>query len=121
MCQRWYDFWLFVEDMGNCPEGHTLDRTDNDGNYEPSNCSWVTRLTQQSNTRPRVTIGTQLTPSRVNNPMRYISQIRNSFQVSKTIRKKIHQKCFPTLEEAKDYRGLLEMECAMHIALGLTN
>ena len=120
VCERWNDFWLFVEDMGECPEGHTLDRKENDGNYEPSNCVWATSVAQQANTRPRVTSDTRLARS-LNNSMRYISRVRNSFQVCKTIRKKKHQKCFPTLELAQDFRSLLEMECSMHTALGLTN
>lgn len=120
VCQRWYNFWRFVEDMGPCPEGHTLERKENDGNYEPSNCIWATSVDQQANARPRVTSDTRLARSR-NDSMRYISHVRNSFQVCKVIRKRKHRKCFKTLEEAQDFRGLLEMECAMHTALGLTN
>ena len=53
VCQRWLDdFWNFVEDMGDRPEGHTLDRIETDGNYEPSNCKWSTHSEQASNKRP---------------------------------------------------------------------
>jgi hypothetical protein len=47
---RWEDFALFIEDMGFCPtEDGTLDRIDNDGNYEKDNCRWTTSLVQGRN------------------------------------------------------------------------
>lgn len=49
MCERWKDFYLFVSDMGERPEGYTLERRNNDGNYEPGNCKWATRKEQQLN------------------------------------------------------------------------
>jgi hypothetical protein len=38
----WVDFINFYRDMGDCPEGLELDRTDNEGNYTKDNCKWVT-------------------------------------------------------------------------------
>lgn len=53
VCDRWANsFELFHQDMGDPPSmNHTLDRIDNDGNYEPSNCKWSTSAEQASNTR----------------------------------------------------------------------
>ena len=42
VCERWRKFENFLKDMGERPEGLTLDRQNNNGNYEPSNCRWVT-------------------------------------------------------------------------------
>lgn len=49
VCNRWDDFWAFVRDMGERPEGFTIDRKDNDGDYEPSNCKWSSYSEQMNN------------------------------------------------------------------------
>ena len=49
VCDRWRRFANFLADMGEKPDGLTLDRIDNDGNYEPGNCRWVTMQIQANN------------------------------------------------------------------------
>lgn len=49
VCERWLDFANFLEDMGEAPEGMSIDREDGAGNYEPSNCRWATRQVQNEN------------------------------------------------------------------------
>jgi hypothetical protein len=51
VCESWHHFINFVHDMGVKPTSHSLDRINNDGNYELSNCRWATRTQQNSNKR----------------------------------------------------------------------
>lgn len=53
VCERWNDFANFRDDMGERPEGLVLDRINNDGNYEPSNCRWTDHVTSSRNRRSR--------------------------------------------------------------------
>lgn len=57
ICERWNDFANFLADMGEKPKGLSIDRIDNNGNYEPGNCRWSTRKEQNLNKRNTLFIG----------------------------------------------------------------
>lgn len=58
VCDRWLDtefgYDNFLEDMGEAPAGHTLDRIDPNGHYCPENCRWLTPVKQARNTTTNV-------------------------------------------------------------------
>lgn len=60
VCARWrFSFWLFLADMGERPDGMTLERKNNEGHYEPSNCKWASRMEQRHN-QSKLTVMAQL-------------------------------------------------------------
>lgn len=109
VCKDWHDFKMFLKDMGTKPNStYTLDRIDVNGNYESSNCRWVTRNVQSVNVRGRTTnklgyTGIKVTPKgkftatiSVNNKHTFLGTFKTpesasrAYQQAKIERKKLY-------------------------------
>ncbi len=115
VCDRWLNsFETFLEDMGERPEGMTLDRINSNLNYEPSNCRWATRSEQNLSQRFDCHYGAQsATP--------HICKHRNSFRLSITITtNNMYRIVLPSLAEAEALRDICAFERDFLKLRGLT-
>ena len=90
VCEPWRkSLGIFYQNMGDRPTPkHTLDRIDNDGNYEPSNCRWATRLQQARNKSTTHMLTTANVGKKTNFSREYIRQLAESGRLNKYIKSK---------------------------------
>lgn len=118
MCERWrYSFPYFLEDMGEKPDGYEIDRINNDGNYEPSNCRWATRQQQIDNMRMKMI----LPKDDMTNIVEYATCWMYHTRITcKSINHKIqYRETFDTYEEARELRDMVVYEKMFHRQLGM--
>lgn len=85
VCERWNDFDLFLQDMGERPKGKTIDRIDPSKNYEPENCRWATTSEQSKNRRNSV-------KTKINGRILNLSDVSKIYDVPETtIFRRFHQ------------------------------
>ena len=76
VCDRWHDFLLFLEDVGKKPSPkYSIDRIDNDGNYEPGNVRWATREEQARNRREIISTNTSGVSGVSKNGKNYMARV----------------------------------------------
>lgn len=103
VCQEWDDFENFIKDMGECPTGFTLERIDNNGNYEKANCKWASRSDQQVNKRKLERNKTGVVGVHLLKSGKYGASLNYE-------NKKYSLGVFKTLEEAKKVRQEAELK-----------
>ena len=99
-CKEWESFEGFLKDMGIKPDGKTLDRIDVNGNYEPQNCRWATRLEQQHNLRSQLREDVGITYDEKHKTCKW--------QVGIHYKNKRYANRFKTKEEALKWRKMME-------------
>lgn len=120
----WNNFIEFITDMGMRPSmAHSIDRIDNDGNYEASNCRWATRIEQAANKSSNgIKPGTPQGFYHSDDPMQYIRIFKGKYQLTMTmlpcgIPEYIGR--YNTLEEAQAVREICKYERNVYVNLGL--
>lgn len=112
ICDRWLDhadgFENFAADMGPRPDGCSLDRINNDGDYSPDNCRWSDKISQNLNKRTNL-ISPYISTRERGEKVQYVVRVKDlRDKTGKTVRTKVRL----TLEDAIAARDILlkEME-----------
>ncbi len=102
VCDRWANsFQNFIADMGDRPDGKTLDRVNGNGNYELSNCRWATHSEQGLNRKLRNSNKTGTPNIHQNKDGRYVSR-----RFHAGTGERVYVGTFDTIEEAKQAQDL---------------
>lgn len=83
ICDEWKDFRAFLTDMGERPEGRSIDRIDNSRGYEPGNCRWATSTQQARNTRKNKLTAADVSWIRANPDLK-LAEVAQRFGVGQT-------------------------------------
>lgn len=108
VCDQWRSFDQFLADMGERPDGTTLDRKDNDGHYEPGNCRWATPREQSRNRRnAKLTFDTAVEVARARLAGESCRSIAARFGISESLpREIVRGRTWPdALAKAKENSG----------------
>ncbi len=111
VCERWMDFTLFLSDMGERPDGLSLERRDNNAGYSPDNCYWATNQEQCANRRLRSAKGHIYKDTSNPNPIWVFMICIGGKSITVT---------YKTEQEALDAQADYIFEREMHRALGAT-
>lgn len=104
VCLNWLKFENFFKDMGECPEGLTIERIDNDKGYYKENCCWASRTEQSRNQRIQKNNKTGIRGvSFLKQAKKYCVQIKVNYKAYYIGR-------FDTLEQAKEARAQAEQK-----------
>ena len=99
MCEAWSSYDAFLSDMGRRPsQRHSIDRIDNDGDYEPGNCQWATQKDQCRNQRSNVWVTyrgerrvlAELVEAHGKDYMRVYQRIRRGWDAERAINEPVH-------------------------------
>lgn len=89
ICEEWHDVRNFIAyletELGPCPPGYSLDRVDNDGNYEPGNMRWASTSTQNANQSRFLTVGLPVRGPHAKLTADQVSEIRRRYAAGESV------------------------------------